>query len=138
MRYYKSIPIIFSNLQVSLGESNSSNHGELVITSRNGNSASHIVQLVVNLDMLLQIVLLDNKRFHTRLTKEVISITLSLTGTEQSMVNSTFLATYKRIRYKKRVQGRNRQKNTRTIVDIQWTCFRGKRMMFLAFLSNGG
>ena len=63
VRYYKSIPMILPNLQVSLGESNSSNHGELVITSRNGNSTSHVVQFVVNLDMFLQIVLLANQSF---------------------------------------------------------------------------
>lgn len=61
MRYYKSTPMTLYNLQVSLGESNSSDNGELVITSRNGNGTSHIVQLVVDLNMLLQIVLLPNQ-----------------------------------------------------------------------------
>ena len=138
MRYYKSIPMTLSNLQVSLRESNSSNNRELVITSRNGNSASHIVHLVINLDVLLQIVLLANQPFHTQLTKEAISITLSLTGTEQSMVNSTFLATYKRIRYTDRVSHRDRQRDIKIMIAIQWTCFRGKRMMFLVVLSNRG
>ena len=54
------------------------------------------------------------------------------------MVNSTFLATYKRIRHKELIKGWIQEGRVLFIINIRRTCFRGKRMMFLAILSNGG